>query len=381
MPSVEDVMEIAESIRDRPIAIVDERCVAVRNRNSTCKCCSEACIKDAISVSNNTVKLDLNACMACGACTAVCPTEALVSLEPPDEALAQQAVNSVEQTGENQVIIACARIASKLTADPRKFAEVPCLCRVDESLMLSFASHGFDVLLVDGNCKTCKYRDTNDVTDFVIDQTNDLIEKWGGTAQITRSSEFPADCAMRPEDVRNLRARERRGFFGSTADKAKAAAYTAAMKELHLKGDDKPKSLRERLQAAHGHLPQFSMVRHDNALNALDRMGQAVDDDPFNTTMWGHVTFDKEKCNGCGMCAMFCPTGALKKIDGKSAHDPYTMEFTCSACTDCGLCEDACFKKAIHVSEMVKPSQLMSFEPETLQAIAPSQTFGARPLS
>lgn len=381
MPSAQDVVEIAESIRNKPIAVIDERCVAVRNRNSTCRSCAEVCIADAISVSGNDVHLNLDACMACGACTAVCPTEALVPLEPPDETMAQQTVSSIEARGTNQVVIACARIASKLIADPRSFVEVPCLCRVDESFLLSLASHGTDVLLVDGVCKSCKYRDTNDVTDFVIGQTKDLIAKWGSDARIDRASEFPEDCSMHPEDVRNLRSRERRGFFGSTANKAKEAAYAAAMQELHLSDDDgKQKTLRERLQAAHGHLPQFPMVRHDNALNALDQMGQAVDDEPIHTTMWGHVVLDAKACNGCGMCVMFCPTGALKKVEGESPHDPYTMEFTMSACTDCGLCQDACFKKAIRVEEEIKPSQLMSFDPETLRAVSPSQTFGSKRL-
>lgn len=382
MPSVEDVVEIAEAVRNKPIAIIDERCVAVRNRNSGCRSCTEACIKDAIHVSNNAVHLDLDACMACGACTSVCPSEALIPLEPPDETLAKDIVSSIQHTGEHRAIIACARIASKLMADPRKFAEVPCLCRVDISLMLSLASHGLDVLLVDGTCKTCKYRDTNDVTDFLVDQTNDLIEKWQGSAKVMRAHEFPDDCAMRVEDVRNIRSRERRGFLGSTASKAKEAAVVAAMQELHLDHDkDSSKTLRERLMASHGHLPQYSMVRHDNALNALDRMGKPVDDEPVHTTMWGHVELNARMCNGCGMCAMFCPTGALKKVEGSNAHDPYTMEFTCSACIDCGLCEDACFKKAITVSEEVRPSQLLSLEPEILRALVPSQTYGSTPLS
>jgi pyruvate ferredoxin oxidoreductase delta subunit len=46
---------------------------------------------------------------------------------------------------------------------------------------------------------------------------------------------------------------------------------------------------------------------------------------------------DKEKCNECGLCAMYCPDGA---IDEDLMVD---LRF----CKGCGICANECPKKAI----------------------------------
>lgn len=35
----------------------------------------------------------------------------------------------------------------------------------------------------------------------------------------------------------------------------------------------------------------------------------------IDTRLFGSVHVDAEACSSCGMCAVFCPTGALKKSD------------------------------------------------------------------
>jgi pyruvate ferredoxin oxidoreductase delta subunit len=46
---------------------------------------------------------------------------------------------------------------------------------------------------------------------------------------------------------------------------------------------------------------------------------------------------DKEKCNECGLCSMYCPDGA---IDDNLRVD---LRF----CKGCGICANECPKKAI----------------------------------
>jgi 2-oxoacid:acceptor oxidoreductase delta subunit (pyruvate/2-ketoisovalerate family) len=49
---------------------------------------------------------------------------------------------------------------------------------------------------------------------------------------------------------------------------------------------------------------------------------------------------DKEKCNGCFLCYLYCPDGVISK-SGKSIEIDYDY------CKGCGICRTICKKGAI----------------------------------
>jgi len=55
----------------------------------------------------------------------------------------------------------------------------------------------------------------------------------------------------------------------------------------------------------------------------------------------GMPIIDKEKCTGCGLCAMDCPTKALT-ISPNGERDKYQLLFREDACDACGICEKSC---------------------------------------
>ena len=222
MPNIADIIEVAEELEDKAVVPASKRCVAVRNRNASCRKCIDACPADAISVHNNVLSVDHKACVACGACTVVCPTEALISVRPADEALEQAAAEAMAAL-DGRAVIACARIASKGLADPHKFAEVPCLARVDESLLLGLAAVGAKgIVLVDGCCKTCRFRKTSPGVDETIASANNLMQAQGAPAMVSRASEFPEGLALK--NANSLLGEARRGFFTSATSWTASAA-------------------------------------------------------------------------------------------------------------------------------------------------------------
>ncbi len=50
----------------------------------------------------------------------------------------------------------------------------------------------------------------------------------------------------------------------------------------------------------------------------------------------GSIKHDARKCSYCGLCARFCPTGAIRVIPGKC------WEYDASKCIFCGQCVDIC---------------------------------------
>jgi pyruvate ferredoxin oxidoreductase gamma subunit len=53
-----------------------------------------------------------------------------------------------------------------------------------------------------------------------------------------------------------------------------------------------------------------------------------------------------EPCNVCGLCALFCPEGAMRRVDG-------VMEIDLDYCKGCGICEEVCpVRNAIAMEEV-----------------------------
>jgi 2-oxoacid:acceptor oxidoreductase gamma subunit (pyruvate/2-ketoisovalerate family)/2-oxoacid:acceptor oxidoreductase delta subunit (pyruvate/2-ketoisovalerate family) len=53
-----------------------------------------------------------------------------------------------------------------------------------------------------------------------------------------------------------------------------------------------------------------------------------------------------EACNVCGLCALFCPEGVMRRVDG-------AMEIDLDYCKGCGICEDVCpVRNAIAMEEV-----------------------------
>ena len=72
-----------------------------------------------------------------------------------------------------------------------------------------------------------------------------------------------------------------------------------------------------------------------------DRMSRREFLKGFRLKNHGILSIDKEKCTGCSLCAIDCPTKALV-IYQDSEKDSYQLLFRQEACNACGVCEKSC---------------------------------------
>lgn len=378
MPTINDVMEMAELLKSKSVVAIEDHCVAVRNRNSTCQKCVNACIAKAIWASSNKIVIDSNACVGCGACVAVCPTSAIVSLDPMDEDLAA-GIAAAYRNAQGMAVFACARIAARQVGDPEKYATVPCMGRIEETLLVSLAAHGVqDIVLVDGDCATCKFGKVSPLVDDTVESAISLLEMQGGETIITRVSEFPPEVVA--EDARKVVGAARRGFFTQARGYAKNVAMTAAEKAiddaLHQSKERKLLTLRDRLSAGKsGKLPTFSPDRNMALLDSLSAMGEPVEPE-LTSRLFGSLEIDASTCSGCGMCVMFCPTAALKycEVEEPDNEDNRYLEFQVADCTQCGMCADVCLRNSIALSPTVSTGELFDFEPRLIEIPRPPKT-------
>lgn len=395
MPSLNDVIEIAELLKSRSVIVAEERCVAVRNRNASCRKCEAACVARCIEVGQNSLSLNADACVNCGACIAVCPTGALVGLDPVDEDLVSDTVaacaRAAERAGSDRhpVVLACARAAARRESDRSLHGTVACLGRVSEATLLSLARASdaeAPIVLVDGTCSTCRYGAVSPLVDEACEGAYALSEAFGAPVSIERASSFPEAVLLGPKRKGDsLRGRERRSLMKDASRLATSVAKTAAEKAiadaLHQRKPGEP-TLRERLRAnPHGVLPTFSAERNLTLLDTLcelapvepDRDGPAG---PLDTRLFGDVTIDLETCTGCGMCAMFCPTGALRfsEVVEHPEEGMRYLEFQAADCVQCQLCADVCLHHSAEVSSCVALHDLLDFEPRLIPVPKPKKS-------
>ena len=366
MPNLSDIMEMAEVLETKAIIPLPDRCVAVRNRNATCRKCVCVCPSPgALSVQDNKLDFDRSFCVSCGACTVVCPTEALVPTKPLDVDMAEGIARSC-LAAQGSAVFACARIAARHEGDPEKYQEVPCLARMEESVLVELAAHAAvtSITLVDGVCATCRYRAVDSGIDETVESTNALLAAWGSPVAVGRVSSFP-DCVLLAGNAAEAFGVSRRGFFSHTKSAAKDTAKKTVVKAL--KSEEVEATIQERLRVSdNGSLPQFSALRRMNILSALDRTGQPQADELF-TRLLGTVEIDTDACSSCGMCVVFCPTGALKKSeikpeDGEGSY----LEFSLADCVQCNACSDICLHACIRVVPTISTTELFDFEPRLI---------------
>ena len=64
----------------------------------------------------------------------------------------------------------------------------------------------------------------------------------------------------------------------------------------------------------------------------------------------GTVFIDKEKCTGCILCVIDCPTKALA-VHPNRERDSFEFLFRQEACTACGVCEKSCPEHCLQLTQ------------------------------
>lgn len=352
---MEGVLELIETLESRSLAVIPTQCVAVRNRNARCRRCVEACPQAALAVEDNRLTVDAQACTGCGACAQVCPTAALQALQPSDAELLAQAARALS-ANEGVAVVACDRMLARAEGryDVDRVAAVPCLARVDASLLCVLGVHARRIVLVQGGCEACPKACGAAAAERALEDVRTLWEAWGADVAASVTERLPGMVRSQEQDY----SQGRRQFLSSLGSQAREAASVAAEHAIRQKLDI-PRQAEPGLAKVGdgGTLPTFVPARHGRLLLALRNLGQPeqaqVTGSPF-----AEPVVDVGRCSSCRMCATFCPTGAISPVEGASGTP--ALEVTVSRCVRCGACEDICPTKALSLSDAVPTAELMS---------------------
>lgn len=349
MPDLTGYIALLERLQSNHLEVDARRCLAVRNRNAPCRRCAEACTSGCISLHGNRLEVDAQRCTGCGTCATACPTGALEARMPDDRELAAQAIRVLHAAG-GVVTFACApaREAAAAHLDPELTVGVACLGRIDESLIILLAAASApQVRLVCGTCDACPRGPGIGIARRVCDDAATLLDAWGSHARVELSERFPRVCRRAEHPVHDA---GRRDFFRTVGDAAKSALHETAGFAIERVFDQaEDRTTRFDHVQADGALPRHLPARRALLLDMLTELGRP-DGRLVETRLWGHAVIDEDRCSGCAMCAVFCPTGALSKtVDERGP----TLVHAPGLCVQCRCCEALCPEGALTVSQEV----------------------------
>lgn len=375
MSLIESMVDMLGRMDPDYLTVHDERCVTVRNRNARCLKCVEACTSGALALIEGEIHFEEGRCIGCGTCATVCPTSAIEIHNPDDKELIRQLKSSIRATGGHPVV-ACATAAdagAPETAQSRRaalllrkqkgvpidgnvYVRVPCLGRIDETVLLAAAAYGcHDITLVRRNCAGCPHRTGGDVCDAVVESARNLLQAFGCPMPIHMREGLPSRLAGLVSGMPS-KGTDRRVLLSEAAVGAKAAAADLAARELRFGEEPElPIPVRYRKVDEHGTLSHFVPTRRTLIYNYLKHIGEPRSEE-IDQRVIGIVHIDGNVCTSCRMCATFCPTGALMKVDEEGA---FGVAHRSAACVHCNLCESICPVGAISVSSRVPAEQFM----------------------
>ncbi len=308
------------------------RCTRLHHAASRCDACVKACPAQALKIVDDKAVLVAPRCTGCGACSAACPSEVFVFTAPDDATLFKSIFTASRE--KRSITIACAEAGEDLA-----HITLPCLQRLESGHFATAAAAGAAaVTLLHADCADCPKKGDANLARLVAD-ARALLSSLGSTLCIT-------------DQATASRVNTDRRFF-----------LTRLTRQAAPQGDERKPEVAQKIEAAAEaepwqHVPA-KRLRTTAALRLLLERAEKNANRPDYPVKLPEIS---AACEGCGFCAMTCPTQALKT---ETSAGIMRFTITPADCTTCGVCVDLCYKNAVTMAETPLRRSL-SAEPRVL---------------
>jgi ferredoxin len=353
--ALDQAADILDRLESRPVVMATELCARQRHRLSTCTRCVDACPSGAISWQDG-LQVDAEVCSGCGICAAVCPTGALETRSPANAELMVRVRRIATEQG--SVAFACPQTQTAFGGG-QPWLSVDCIGQIDESLIVGAVACGAkSVWLVDTACESCPQGVGRAVASVVLRRSNELLDAFGIAPHIALRGDLPAADGPATGHRGAGQGMSRRGLFKHLVHE------TARLGEVTADTVRRSGDARADPPVAKGKLPVALPDKRLHLLAALKLLGQPLKPVLTGTEDGLFARFElAEGCTACQMCAFFCPTGALTKVEEGGRVG---LAFRSSACTNCGLCRDICYRDAARLTHQVDLTEVLALSVDWL---------------
>ncbi len=319
-------------LRPSSLEVNHVQCLKLRHKRSSCQICLDNCPSNAISF-DESLKIDNSLCHGCGICVKLCPTNVFELKELSYELL----LASVR--GKKVVEFTCS-----LSQQVSDGSNIPCLGYLHESILLGAIGYGTQAVKLNiTHCKKCDYALGLQVAARSLRRANRILAIFGIPRKISMMTKESVGYSLAERGLSS-----RREFFSHLIEGTRGMAAAA------IDGTISNREISARTKVTlESKLPkkQSFLLEHLKTLGSPITHSTEADDMPFAQVTIG------DRCNGCGMCCTFCPTGALKSYDH---GDRQVIDFNSGYCLACNLCCDICPEGAISYSTHIDPYDLIT---------------------
>ncbi|BAS26238.1 4Fe-4S dicluster domain-containing protein [Limnochorda pilosa] len=353
--AIEEAAERLAGLEGSALRVRPRQCLNLRHLRAGCSACAEACPTKAIRWSPR-LRVEPFDCAQCGACATACPAGALEVRDSVWCRRLAQISRAVAGTG--RVLFACPLHLRRDRSLRRRtdVVEVPCVGAIQPwEIVAAVAFGAASVLLLEARCSRCTYRVAHGRAVRTVEEAQSLLAAWGRREEVRLGSEPPASTEA---------GSAFRALAGLLPQKGRSADEELARRGLEpqeIGGDTtQPQDPGEGLE-------RWIPSSHRKLLFFLHRLGEPAADRVAPNAPLAHVEVAPD-CTGCGMCAYFCPTGALRKRETAGKTE---LAFRAQECTNCGFCTRICYQGAIRTTE-ARPGAVLSGEEQVLWSGRPS---------
>jgi len=323
------------------ISLDASRCVRSLARESQCNKCEIICPTGAIVVGDNPLPaINFSACVGCGACDAICPSEALSldSFNPTNFFF--------EFLEDKDNLISCRK-------------NVPCIAALSVEHIISLSVLKKEMVLDMGYCDDCSI--AHKCKPQIVknyEEASYLLDAMENNALIRLE-----DIAYKSES--KAQESDRRDFFRSINLGSVAKSKHAFEVEVKKATDELVEHTLEKDDIAllkKKRVPEKRKLFF-TAIKRVARPSQFHIVDASELSFTSQKLMNNESCTACQMCYRVCPTGALTSDikNSKIDFDPFL-------CIKCHICHDVCEPEAITLSGSYNVKEF--FEPEVQNLIS-----------
>ena len=314
-------------------------CVRSLSVESECNKCELACPTTAVVVADNPLpSINFSACVNCGACVGVCPTEAL---ELEEFSSTEFFFDFIE---DEDSLLSCRK-------------NVPCISVLSVEHIISMALLKKEIVFDMGYCDGCEIADKcKPQIESNAEEASYLLEAMQSEALIKLADIQYKNDSEKPSD--------RRDFLSALNLKTVAKVKKSFEDEVQKASDELVEHTLQKTDIA---LLKKKQIPHKRKI-FFTAVKRAKKPSVFHTVDAEEVSFtsqkimDEDACTACQMCYRVCPTGALTSDikNSKIDFDPFL-------CVKCHICHDVCESDAIKLSNAYNVKEF--FEPEIVNLI------------